>query len=404
MDAVPPVSDPALFRPLTLRGVTIPNRVGVSPMCMYSSTDGAVTDFHLVHLGRFALGGAGLVVMEATAVTPAGRISPRDAGLWSDDHLPGLRRIAGVLTEQGSVPGIQLGHAGRRAAVTEPWHGGQPLVWSETEPGREPWALQAPSAAPAGPEWPTPRALSESELTASLDLWAAAARRASEAGFRFLELHGAHGYLLHSFLSPLSNHRSDAYGGTPEARMRYPLEVVRAVRASLPAETALSYRVSTVDGIDGGLTLDDTVVFAERLAEAGVDIIDTSSGGITTDRSVDTRVRRGFAFHADFSRAVRERVGIPTATVGLIVDPQQADALIDHGDADLVLLGRTALDDPNWPNRARHVLGAVDPTADPRFESYLTPWRAGIERLLARGESPLSRFEIDAPEEVTGLP
>jgi len=386
------VPDGGLFSPFTLRGVTLSNRIGVSPMCMYSSQDGYVNDFHLVHLGRFALGGAGLVIMEATAISPIGRISHHDAGIWSDDHIPGLKRLTSFLSEHGSVPGIQLAHAGRRASVTEPWQGGLPLSPDAPDATERPWMTEAPSEIAAGPDWPVPSMLSVEEIAHLVTQWASAAKRAVNAGFRFIELHGAHGYLLHSFFSPLSNTRTDQYGGDIDSRMRFPLEVVEALRQAIPDDIALSYRVSSVDGVPDGITLDDTIVFSKRLAEAGVDLVDTSSGGITTDRSVDTRVRRGFAFHADFSQAVRLHAGVPTATVGMVIDPEQAALLIDTGSCDVVLLGRGMLDDPNWPMHARHHHNSPDPVADVRFDTYLPPWRRSIEKLLEGGESPLSRF------------
>jgi 2,4-dienoyl-CoA reductase-like NADH-dependent reductase (Old Yellow Enzyme family) len=382
-----------VFAPLTLRGVTLPHRIGVSPMCMYSSLDGQATDFHLVHLGRFALGGAGLVLMEATAIDPRGRISHHDAGIWSDAHVPALRRIAEFLLAHGAVPGIQLGHAGRRAAVREPWHAGAPLDENDAAAGRGPWPLDAPSTLPAGPGWPLPHALDEDEIGASVALWTGAVRRAADAGFRVVELHGAHGYLLHSFLSPLANVRSDTYGGTADRRMRYPLEVVRAVRHALPDDVVLSYRVSAVDGVDGGLDVDDTVLFASRLAAEGVDLVDTSSGGITTDRTTDSRVRRRFAFHADFSRAIRDGAGIPVATVGLVVDPEQAALLVERRDADVVLLGREMLDDPNWVHHARRALGEDEFAHwDVRHGHALAGRAAALTRLAEAGQTPLTRF------------
>lgn len=384
----------ALFSPLALRDVTIPNRVGVSPMCMYACRDGFVTDFHVAHLGRFALGGAGVVIAEATAIHPQGRISHHDAGLWSDEHIPAWRRIADLVTASGSVPGVQLGHAGRRAAVREPWRAGAPLDDEDAAIGFGPWSLVAPTALPAGSGHAHPSELSVAEIARSVQDWHDAAARAVRAGFRFVELHGAHGYLLHSFLSPVSNQRTDAYGGSAENRLRYPLEVVAAVRDALGGGIPLSYRISSVDGTSGGLGIDDTVEASRRLAAAGVDVIDTSSGGITTDRSVDTRVRRGFAFHADFSRRIRAEAGVRTATVGLVVDPAQASLLIDEGDADLVLLGRQMLDDPNWTHHARIALGdETHASWDARFGSALGPWARTLSRLAESGETPLSRFQ-----------
>lgn len=383
-----------LFTPLTIRDVTLPNRVGVSPMCMYSSRDGMPNDFHVAHLGRFALGGAGLVMAEATAVDSVGRISPFDAGIWDDAHVDGWRRVAELISSLGSVPGIQLGNAGRRAAVREPWRAGAPLDESDAATGFGPWPLVGPSELPAGPGHQTPSSMSMTDIEVSVRSWAAAARRAMRAGFRFIELHGAHGYLLHAFLSPVSNTREDAYGGSPENRLRYPLEVVSAVREAIGDGIPLSYRISSVDGAEGGLDIEDLVEVSRRLSDAGVDIIDTSSGGITTDRSSDTRIRRGFAFHADFSRRIRDEVDVRTATVGFVVDPRQADLLLTHGDADIVLLGREMLDDPNWALHARTALGDHTYEAwDVRFGSAVGPRARTLARLAESGETPLSRFE-----------
>lgn len=382
-----------LFSPLTLRDVTVPNRVGVSPMCMYACRDGFVTDFHVAHLGRFALGGAGVVIAEATAVHPQGRISHHDAGLWSDEHIPAWHRIAELVSASGSVAGVQLSHAGRRAAVREPWRAGAPLDDEDAAVGFGPWPVVAPTALPAGPGHSLPSDMQVAEISRSVQDWHDAAARAARAGFRFIELHGAHGYLLHSFLSPISNQRTDAYGGSAENRLRYPLEVVTAVRDALGDGIPLSYRISSVDGAAGGLGIDDIIEVSRRLAAAGVDVIDTSSGGITTDRSVDTRIRRGFAFHADFSRRIRAEVGVRTATVGLVVDPTQASLLIDEGDADLVLLGRQMLDDPNWTHHARTALGDdTHESWDVRFGSALGPRARSLSRLAESGETPLSRF------------
>lgn len=383
-----------LFTPLTLRGLTLPNRIGVSPMCMYAAVDGFATDFHLVHLGRFALGGAGMVTVEATAVEPRGRISHHDLGIWSDDHVGGLSRIAAFLRAQDAVPAIQLAHAGRRASVREPWHAGAPLDQTDASAGSAPWQTVGPSAVPPGTGWPVPESLDADGIAANIRAWRDAASRAVAAGFQVVELHGAHGYLLHSFLSPIANRRDDQYGGSSESRARFPLEVVAAVREAIGPHTVLAYRLSAVDGVEGGLTLDDTAAFAGRLAEAGVDLIDVSSGGISTDRSTDTRVRRGFAFHADFSRRMRTDANIAVATVGMVVDPSQADQLIETGDADLVLLGRQMLEEPNWPHHARTTLSAGEfDHWDVRFGSALGPRARALSRLAESGETPLTRFE-----------
>lgn len=382
-----------LFEPLTLRGVTLRNRTMVSPMCMYAAADGVANDYHLVHLGRFALGGAGLVMVEATGIAPEGRISHADLGLWNDDQGEALSRIAAFVTQYGGVPGIQLAHAGRKASCHAAWQGGAPLTEADRATKEPPWPTIGPSAIAAGPGWPVPREPDEQEVAASVELWANAARRAVDAGFRVIDLHGGHGYLLHSFQSPISNHRTDAYGGSATARMRYPLEVVRAVRAAIGEDAALFYRISSVDGVEGGLTLDDSVAFAQRLAAEGVDLIDVSSGGVSTDRSTDTRIRRGYGFHADLSRELRSRTGLPVATVGLIVDPHQAEAVLTSGDADLVALGREMLENSQWPHHARRVL-LGDHAGWHREVRWALELRSkAMDRLTEQGETPLSRYQ-----------
>lgn len=382
----------ALFTPLKLRDVELPNRIGVSPMCMYASEDGFANDFHIAHLGRFAMGGAGLVVAEGTSIAPEGRISAPDLGIWKDEHVPPLARVAALIKNQGAVPGIQLAHAGRRAAVREPWLGGVPLDESDAETGTPPWEVVGPSPIAVGPGHQTPRELSEAEIEDLVVKFAQGARRAVEAGFDLIDIHGAHGYLLHSFLSPLANQRDDDWGGDEERRMRFPLEVVRAVRREI-GDRALLYRVSTVDGYPGGLDLDDVIAFCKLAREAGVDLIDVSSGGISTDRSTDTRVRRRYGFHADFSREIRSATKGPVASVGLIVDPEQAAQLVEQQDADLVFLGREMLANPSWALHAEVELGADLPLrGDVRINWPLAPRRGVFAKLAEEGDSPLRRF------------
>ena len=382
----------ALFSPLTLRDVELPNRIGVSPMCMYASEDGYANDFHIAHLGRFAMGGAGLVVTEATSVSPEGRISAPDLGIWKDDHVAGLARVAALIKNQGAVPGIQLAHAGRRAAVREPWHGGVPLDETDANAGTPPWEIVGPSPIAVGPGHQVPRELTAAEVADLVEKFALGARRAVQAGFELIDLHGAHGYLIHSFLSPLANERDDEWGGDADRRARFPLAVIRAVRAEI-GERALVYRISAVDGLPGGIELDDAIAFAKRAREAGVDLIDVSSGGVSTDRSTDTRVRRRYGFHADFARDIRQATNGPVASVGLIVDPEQAARMIEHEDADLVFLGREMLDDPSWALHAEVALGADVPLrGDIRINWPLAPRRVLFTKLAEEGDSPLSRF------------
>lgn len=384
-----------LHTPLTIRGVSLKNRIMVSPMCMYAAAqDGFATDFHLVHLGRFALGGAGMVVVEATAIEPRGRISNWDLGIWSDEHVEALARIAHVVRELGSAPAIQLAHAGRKAAISAPWDGMSPLTADDALRGDAPWPVVGPTGSSAGTGWQSPHELSIAEIAEVIQAWSDAARRATEAGFDVIELHAAHGYLIHSFLSPISNTRTDDYGGSWQNRLRFPLAVVDAVRRAMPTDKVLMYRTSSVDGVEGGLSIDDTVRLTEALVEHGVDVVDTSSGGVTAERSLDTRVRRGFAFHAEFSREIKERTDALTATVGLVVDPEQAEALVRGGYADIVALGREMLNDPNWAHHSQRALEGATYDAWRQESGWWLDKREGIiGRLAEQGETPLSLFE-----------
>jgi 2,4-dienoyl-CoA reductase-like NADH-dependent reductase (Old Yellow Enzyme family) len=342
----------ALFTALKLREVTFRNRVFVSPMCQYSSRDGLPTDWHLVHLGSRAVGGAGLVMVEATAVCPEGRISPADSGLWSDEHAQGFRRITAFVREQGAVSGVQLAHAGRKGSTAEPWRGGGPIA-----PGEGGWRPVAPSPLAFGEGYPVPREMTRREIEAVRADFAAAARRAVAAGFGVVELHMAHGYLLHEFLSPLANQRSDDYGGSLENRMRLPLEVAREVRATWPLHQPLFVRVSATDWVEGGWDVSATVELARRLKELGVDLVDCSSGGITPG----VRIVAGPGYQVPFAAAVRREAGIATAAVGMITQPPQAEEIVATGQADAVMLAREMLRDPYWPLHAAHMLGEEAP-------------------------------------------
>jgi len=317
-------------------------------MCQYSSEDGFANDWHLVHLGSRAVGGASLVMMEATAVEPRGRISPQDTGIWKDEHVPFLSRITGFIGQQGSIAGIQLAHAGRKAGVRRPWEGGS--VLAESEGG---WQTVAPSAVPFRDGEPVPHALSVAGIHAITDAFRGAARRALAAGFQVIEIHGAHGYLINQFLSPLSDHRDDEYSGPLENRMRLALEVAAAVRAEWPDRLPLFYRVSATDWIDGGWTIEETVELARRLRELGVDLIDCSSGG----SSPHARIPMGPGYQVPFAERVRSEAPIPTAAVGMITTPEQANQIIGAGQADLVLLAREFLRNPYFPLSATVALG-----------------------------------------------
>ena len=343
----------SLYQPLTLRGVTLRNRIGVSPMCEYSSTDGFANDWHVVHLGSRAVGGAGLVLTEATAVTADGRISPFDLGIYCDDHVEVLSRITRFVSAQGAVPGMQLSHAGRKASSDAPWRGGAPL--SPAEDGWTP--IHAPSAIPFSDRSAVPRALDLVEIRQVIDAFRDAARRALDAGFKAIELHGAHGYLLHEFLSPLSNQRTDTYGGTFENRVRLFVEVTEAVRTVWPDSLPLLARFSGTDYVPGGWDVEQSVALARRLAPLGVDLVDCSSGGIVPG----VRIPVGPGYQVSIAERIRREANIATAAVGLITDAQQAEAIVQAGQADMVFLARQLLRDPYWPLHAAKTLGARVP-------------------------------------------
>jgi 2,4-dienoyl-CoA reductase-like NADH-dependent reductase (Old Yellow Enzyme family) len=343
---------PHLFEPFTLRGVTLRNRIGVSPMCQYSSEDGFANDWHLVHLGSRAVGGAGLIIVEATAVEARGRISPQDVGIWSDAHVEPLARVAHFVAAHGAAPGIQLAHAGRKASTYRAFPGemGRGAV-PHDEGG---WEVVAPSPLAFDDSYPHPRELTHADIAEIQNAFAAAAARAKNAGFTWLELHAAHGYLLHTFHSPLSNQRTDDYGGTFENRVRFTLETTRCVKAAWGDDLPLTVRISASDWADGGWTLDESVELARRLKAEGVDLIDCSSGGLTTAQQIPVSA----GYQVPFSERIRHEAGIATAAVGLITEPEQADAIIRAGQADVVLLARAMLRDPYWALHAAQTLGA----------------------------------------------
>jgi len=320
-------------------------------MCQYSSVDGFATDWHLVHLGSRAVGGAGLVMMEATAVEARGRISPHDQGIWKDEHIAMLTRIAAFLRGQGAVAGIQLAHAGRKGSTRRPWEGGGLIA--ESDGG---WQTVAPSAIPFRPQDPPPAELSKSEIATLIDAFAAATKRALAAGFQLVELHGAHGYLMHEFLSPLSNHRGDEYGGSLGNRMRFALQVTEAVRAAWPQDLPLFLRISASDWVDGGWNLEDSVQLARRVRDLGVDLIDCSSGG----SSLEQKIPLAPGYQVPFAERIRREAAIPTGAVGLITSAQQAAEIVASGKADFVLLAREFLRDPYFPLHAARELG-VEP-------------------------------------------
>jgi 2,4-dienoyl-CoA reductase-like NADH-dependent reductase (Old Yellow Enzyme family) len=335
--------DPHLFRPIALRSVTVRNRIMLSPMCQYSAAEGVPNAWHLQHLGARAAGGAGIVCTEVTHVEARGRITPHCLGLWNDAQRDAFAPIAAFVASQGAVPAIQLGHAGRKASVARPWDGGKPIA-----PGAGGWEAIGPSALAFG-AFPTPRAMNEDDIAAVLAAFRAAARRAREAGFKLIEVHGAHGYLLHEFLSPLSNVRTDRYGGTLENRARLLMDTLDAIRAEWPAELPLALRLSCTDWVQGGWGPEDAVALARLVAARGdVDFIDCSSGG--NDSAQQIPVHPGY--QVGFAERIRREAKIATAAVGLIHSPDMAEEILANGRADLVVLGRTLLGDPMWPLRA----------------------------------------------------
>ena len=375
-----------LLSPVTLRGVTARNRVLISPMCQYSAgPDGKATDYHIVHLGKFAIGGAGIVMAEATSVTPEGRISPWDLGLWDDGQIEPLSRVAHFIKARGAVPAIQLAHAGRKAAGRSGSQGGAALDAEDAARGFPPWPLISSSAL-AAENWPAPRAMTRAEISENVAAWAAATRRAVAAGFDIVEIHGAHGYLIHQFLSPVSNIRDDEYGGALENRIRFALEVAAAVRAELPSSSPLFFRISALDGSGGGWSIEDSVTLAAELKKAGVDVIDCSSGGMTS--VTPTRaIPRTYGFQVPFSEAVRRGAEIATVAVGLIVDPFQAEAILRGGKADIIGIGREALDNPQWTLHAHRALQGG-------FDAWPEEYRIWMQRRQA-AVANLSLDDVD---------
>ena len=340
----------ALFSPIKLADLTLPNRVVVAPMCQYSADDGVGTDWHMTHLGMLANSGAGLVVVEATHVERPGRITHGCLGIYSDDCEDGLTRIVRHCKRIGTAKlGIQLAHAGRKASSQRPWEGAKALG-----PSEDPWPTIAPSALPFGPGWHTPRAMNEEDMARVKKAFVDAAKRAVRAGFDAIELHLAHGYLLHSFVSPLSNQRNDEYGGSLAGRMRFPLEVAREARAAVPRGIPLGARITGTDWLDGGLTGDDAVELAKALKQAGLDFVDISSGNITSE----SRWPNDLDFNVPVAERVRKEAGIAVRTVGMIVNAKQAEAVVAEGKADMVALARGFLDDPHWGWHAAQTLGA----------------------------------------------
>ena len=371
-----------LFSPVELRGLSLKNRVVISPMCQYSARDGMANDWHMVQYGRFAMGGAGLIIVEATAVTPDGRITPGDLGLWDDAHISGLGRIVGFIHDQGSAAGVQLGHAGRKAATQRPWHGNAPLTQADVDAGREAgWPVVGPSPLPVGDGWPVPTALDMAAIDRLKSDYVAATKRAIAAGFDVVELHCAHGYLLHEFLSPLSNQRTDRYGGDRAGRMALPLVIAGLVRAEWPSHLPVFVRISAVDHIDGGIEIEDSIAFAQSLKAIGIDVIDCSSGGLAGAATAG-RGPRGPGFQIPYASAIRNKVEMSTMAVGLIRSAEQAEEALRDGHADLIAIGREALENPNWPHLARRALGDSSFADWPDQAGWWLERRAAILRAM----------------------
>ena len=352
-------SQPLLFTPITLRGVTARNRVVVSPMCQYSSEDGGPTDYHLVHLGKFAMGGAGIVFCEETSVEERGRKSYHCAGIYRDAHIAQYRRVNDFIRSQGAIPAIQIGHSGRKGSGCPPWEGYRPLGDEDAQRGEAPWRTVSASALPASASASVPHALDRSEIAQVVAHWREAALRAIDAGYDILEVHAAHGYLIHQFLSPVANQRDDAYGGDLEGRMRFCLEVVEAVRRVWPAQLPLFMRVSAVDGANSQWSVDDTVTLVRAAKARGVDVVTTSSGGIGGPGTA-TLVPRVPGYHVAYSERVRREADVKTIAVGLITEARHAEEILQKGEADLIALARELLWNPNWPAHAARELGVAD--------------------------------------------
>ncbi len=351
-------SQSLLFSPAKFREVTSRNHIMLSPMCTYSANDGIASDWHVVHLGQFALGGFGTVFAEATAVTEQGRITYGDIGLWSNAHIPPLARIANALRALGTIPAIQLAHAGRKASSQRPWHGMGALTGADAQTRNErPWPTVASVAEAMDTGWHVPHALSVAEIRTLITAWRDATSRARDAGFDIVEVHCAHGYLNHQFLSPLINKRNDVYGGDRAGRMRFPLEVAEAVRAEWPRDKPVFVRISSVDGIEGGWALEDSVAFAKELKTRGIDAIDCSSGGVVGSATARA-VPRSLGFQVPFAEKIRKEAEIATIAVGLILNGPQAEHILQNGQADLIAVARQALYDPYWPRHAARELGA----------------------------------------------
>jgi 2,4-dienoyl-CoA reductase-like NADH-dependent reductase (Old Yellow Enzyme family) len=370
----------ALFSPLQIRGVTLANRIAVSPLCMYSAVDGVAQPFHFAHLSTFARGKAGLVFFEATAISPEGRITPHCLGIWNDEQAAAIAPIVEFIASMGVVPGIQLAHAGRKGSSAAPFQGAKPIA-SDHPDG---WQCVAPSPIAVAPGFPTPSELSVDGIARIVSDFVEAAKRSVNCGFKVIELHGAHGYLINSFLSPLSNQRSDQYGGDIAGRMRFPLEVASAVREAVGEEVALFFRISSVDSAEGGWSMDDSVMLAKELGKAGIDVVDCSAGGISGGPSfrvsdegkpLNKASARKPGFQVPYAERIKKETAVQSMAVGVIIDPHQAEAIVADGRADLVALGREIMYNPFWPLHAAQTL-----RVDPEFDLWPPQYKWAVDR------------------------
>jgi len=371
-----------LFSRYTLRSVTFKNRIAVSPMSQYRAIDGYANDWHKVHLGRFALGGAGLVYAEATAVQKEGRRTHGDLGLWEDGQIEDLKSICAFIEAEGSVPGVQLGHAGRKASERRPWHNETPVDEEDIKDRDEhPWEALAPSPIAYADGWPTPHEMTEQDIAATIEAFGQAARRSYEAGFKIIEVYAAHGFLVHQFLSPIANQRTDQWGGTLENRTRFAVEIAKSIRANWSDDLPLAFRLSATDWLEGGLEIEDTIKITHALKEAGVDMIDCSTGGIGgKERPRRMVIEQGF--QVPFAEQLRNNADMPTMAVGFLWDAEKCAEIIGSGQADMIALARELLDDPNWPLHAAAKLGANENHALWPIESGW--WLMKRNRLLSK--------------------
>lgn len=379
MNTTASVSSANLFSPLRLRELELPNRIVVSPMCTYSAEAGMANDWHFAHLSRLALGGAGTIFVEATAVDPDGGLSCGDLGLWLDSHIAPLRRITDFIKSCNTVPAIQLGHAGRKASSQRPWIGNGALTEKDAEYGDKPWQTVSAGTVPVNEAWPAPQQLTLERMDAMRTSWRLAVERALQAGFEIVEVHMAHGYLLHQFLSTVTNTRQDGYGGSLENRMKYPLEIARIVRDTWPKDRPMFVRISAVDE---GWSIEDSITLSSELKAIGVDVIDCSTGGLGRSPQA-LRISRGYGFQVPFAEQIRQKADVMTMAVGLILDPQLANDIVVSGRSDLVAIGRGVLEDPNWPLRARAALNREGPSFAGWPKQYGV-WLEQRERVLEK--------------------